>query len=131
MKTLLLLLGSLFLINEATCQVDDRLSRLSNDSIKYDIVRVSPKFIGINKVTAPQTLVGVNIKEDELTLLKKVKRHDWLTALNDPKRDWAANLVLYALYKKDATIFTVRKNREDWVGTAKSKDIDFWKKKLK
>lgn len=49
-----------------------------------------------------------------------------LNMLQDGGTDWAANLVLYAKYKKDAQSFLIDETRKDWVLRKRSDDIDFW-----
>jgi len=48
--------------------------------------------------------------------------------LNNPKYDWATNLVLYSLYDIDANMFFAFDivTREDWIGYFRDKDIAMW-----
>ncbi len=130
-KIALLAITILYLINMAICQSDKLFAHLSNDSVKFKILRVSLNFIGNGKVTSPQNLIKVAITSVDSKLLQKMKRSDWIKALSDPQTDWAANLLLYDMYKKDATTFIVTKNREEWIVSNMESDIEYWKKKLK
>ena len=62
--------------------------------------------------------------------LKKVKINDWMVLLESKNTDWAANLYLYSLFKRDATQFEVVKTKEEWRNCCKEKDLEFWKKNL-
>lgn len=105
--------------------------RLNNSSIKFQVYRASLYVIGENKVTDPKFLITVTKKGSDAKTLKAISREDWLAALNNPKCDWAANLLLYEMYKKDATIFEVVKAREQWLNGYKQTDVEFWQKELK
>ena len=112
----------------AICQSDKLFAHLSNDSVRLKILRVSPNFIDNGKVSTPKNLIKVTITSVDSKGLKKMKRSDWIKALNDPQTDWAANLLLYDMYRKDATTFIVTKKREEWVISNKESDIEYWKK---
>jgi len=105
--------------------------RLNNNSIKFQVYRASLYVIGENKVTDPKFLIVVTKKTSDVKKLKEISREDWLAALNNPKYDWAANLLLYEMYKKDATAFEVVKTREQWLDGHKKTDVEFWQNELK
>ncbi|MDJ1495241.1 hypothetical protein QNI19_20040 [Cytophagaceae bacterium DM2B3-1] len=118
-------------MNKAFCQTLDLLTRLCNDSIQYTVTRISPKYVGVDRLSSPKNIISVEIGDEDMKLLKSIKRDEWITALHDTKKDWAANLLLYTLYEKDATTFIIIKTREKWVNTYKEEDIKFWEKILK
>jgi hypothetical protein len=50
----------------------------------------------------------------------------WLRHLSAVKSDWATNLILYYLFKKDAAAFvSIHKKRQQWL-KLKQDDIDYW-----
>ncbi len=52
--------------------------------------------------------------------------------LNDSKTDWAANIILYSLYKRSAGVFRAAiKSREMWIDGYREKDIAYWQSFLK
>ncbi|HKO82116.1 MAG TPA: hypothetical protein VJU78_17030 [Chitinophagaceae bacterium] len=123
----------IFFINEyyRTFSIHGIFLSLNNNSIKFQVYRASLYVIGENKVTDPKFLITITKKSSDAKTLKSISREDWLAALNNPKCDWAANLLLYEMYKKDATTFEVVKTREQWLNGYKQTDIEFWQKELK
>ena len=105
--------------------------RLNNNSVRFQVYRASLNIIDENKVTDPKLLITVTKSASDTKTISGVSREDWLAALSNPKYDWAANLLLYELYKKDATVFEVVKTRKQWLNGYKDVDIEFWKKELK
>jgi len=122
---------SLFLTNKVMCQVSTSSAHLNNDSIKFEIYRTSSKFVGTGKIIPSKTIIKVVITDTMRKEIKKWRYSDWIKLLSATQTDWAANLMLYDIYEKDATVFKVIKTRDDWEGSYKKKDIDFWKKRLK
>lgn len=52
-----------------------------------------------------------------------------LRKLSDTTTDWAANLILYSKYHKDA-IPLMHSDRETWIRIHKEEDVAYWKQKL-
>ena len=102
----------------------------NNDSIHYDITFLTPTASSYKKDPIIKRYVTLEItKETKAHLLKKDSVF-WISHLSNDQTDWATNLVLYFLYKKDATIlFYLFSDRKKWV-KYKNTDIDYWKKFL-
>lgn len=104
---------------------------LNNDSIKFSLYNVS-LIMHPNWVIEPSKLcVKVALDDDTRKELIKFKYNQWMELLANPRTDWAANIVLYDLFKIDATEYIVIKNRADWIRTIKKRDTAFWKLNLK
>ena len=114
----------------AFSQAGQLFDHIDNSSIKFNLVRQSPEFIDKNKVTTPKTLVRIKISALDSQIIRRMKPDDWIRELNNPKNDWAANLMLYAIYEKDAVQFKVIHIRDEWINTYKASDMEYWKKKL-
>ena len=64
----------------------------------------------------------------ERRIIKSINKEEWIKLLLNNKTDWAANLILYDLYKKNAVVFnTVIKSRKDWINVSKDTDVSYWK----
>jgi hypothetical protein len=108
-------------------------SFIKNDSIKYSFAYVSMKMNFTKKTFIPSKHI-IEIKLDTLEedIVQKIKKDEWLTLLSDTTTDWAANLLLYYLHRRDAVQYYVNiKNREYWVLlNQKRKEIRYWQKYL-
>jgi hypothetical protein len=103
-----------------------------NSSIKFVVVRKSSELTSDSTFIPVTYLIKTNISNKERELVKKINKKRWIKFLTNEKTDWAANLILYDINKKDAISYaSVIKNREDWLIVGKSKDLEYWEKKLK
>jgi len=104
-----------------------------NDSIKYTFGYVGMKFLGNGKAIPFKYLLNVDLDSTQKSKLKKIHKLTWLNLLMNKKTDWASNLLLYYLYKKDAIEFVaVIKNRKDWILTEKNKkNLKHWSRIMK
>lgn len=118
---------SLFLSLKSKCQKFE----ISNKHIKYEIVSVGSKLIN-NRLSPSKYLIEVNIPESKKKTIRRLDKKKWLSLLNNNKTDWAANLLLYEFYKKDAVLYIdIITSKTKWVALQKKKDVTYWKKKLR
>ena len=107
-------------------QDTNTLSFISNSKIKYEIV------LAACDTCVPIRNIGYRINlvmtAKQKTIIKKINSKLWLELLDNPKKDFAANIILYYLYKKDAIIFFEYKDIYDWKHVRKQKDVRYWKK---
>ncbi len=111
---------------DSTCII-----KLSNAKITFTLLRYGMDF---TETTPPKAEVVIKTSVKSTALWKQLKvlsPSQWQCLLDNPKTDWAANLILYQLYEKDAILYKKIKNRNDWLKTKKDEDIAYWKKKLK
>lgn len=71
-----------------------------------------------------------NITEIEKEKFKKIPFEMWLQLLEDENTDWAANLILYDIYERDAALLARRDDKNRWREYMKYEDIDYWKEIL-
>lgn len=125
--TSIILLATLYSVDG---QVSGLPSRFTNDSTMFTTWSVQPDWEK-DKLYS-ETIVQVkSLDSTDWNKIKLLDRTSWLALLNDPKVDWVANLALYELYRKDASIFRVIKTRNDWITSRRKDDIAYWEKKLK
>jgi hypothetical protein len=120
-----------FATSSVLCQSSVNYSCLYNDSLKYNLFRPNLKLVDSNVVEISPTRVEVVLRNADRKKLENLKRSEWIKLLSDEKTDWAANIFLYDITKKDASTFEVVQNKEAWRKCCKANDLDFWKKTLK
>lgn len=113
-------------------KVDEFIDGLSNDNLKYEMAKVGTSELKSgNKIALPKTVVVVK-SVDVKSVLSKYKKSALLkrliAALDDPNKDWYANILLYAITERDATSLVVIEGRADWVNSNKEKDVEYWSK---
>ena len=138
MKRFGLLLIGVLLVITTNCnnqQLNNRyssnnLSFIKNDKLHYNILLVACDTCVpiINKGYR----VRVKLTDKQKSIVKKIKKEMWRHLLSDKKTDFAANLILYDIYDKDAILlFGLGNNIRDWRKNLKRDDTSFWLKKLK
>ena len=99
---------------------------ITNNKIKYEIVLVAcDTCVPIRNIGYRINLV---MTARQKAIIEKINDETWLKLLENPSKDFAANIILYSLYKKDAIIFFEYKDVYDWKRARKQKDARYWKK---
>ena len=105
------------------------INGLSNQDLKYEISKVGVATINDNKLTVPKMLVmikSINVN----SLAKKYKKENLIrhliTVLNDPDKDWYANVLLYAITQKEASPLLAVENRDEWIIAGREQDLKYW-----
>ena len=62
---------------------------------------------------------------------KQDSRRAWLSLLNDETTDYAANILLYYIYNRDAIVLLYNRSIREWRAAMKEDDILYWEQKLK
>ncbi len=126
MKAFLIVL--LFNHLQSFSQVDslDR-TLFNNDSIRYMVVRVAEKINSSSPAKITMRYIDIEIPRHLRKYLLTLKMDFWLQRLSNENSDWATNLVLYNLYKRDAILLAVvYTNRNKWL-KGKNEDVEYWK----
>jgi hypothetical protein len=101
--------------------------KIDNNSIKYRISRISMQLINDSQAVAAKYIIRVQMSTKDKNEIKKWGKNKWEELLQDKKTDWAANLILYDKYERDAILFnSVIKSRKDWLLTERQKDLNYW-----
>ncbi len=107
-------------------QGTNTLSFITNNKIKYEIVLVAcDTCVPIRNIGYRINLV---MTARQKAIIEKINDETWLKLLENPSKDFAADIILYSLYKKDAIIFFEYKDVYDWKRARKQKDARYWKK---
>jgi hypothetical protein len=101
--------------------------KLNNDKITFTLARYGMDFTE-KKPPKAEIIVQTSVKSAALwKRLKSLPASEWLCLLSNQKTDWAANLLLYQLYEKDAILYKKIRKREDWIKSMRIRDIEYWK----
>ena len=98
---------------------------ISNNKVKYTIGLISCD--SCFPVMSIGYRISTNLTENQIKLASMLTFNDWLLLLNNKKSDWAANLVLYQIFDKDAIPLYHIGNRARWLKYLKKEDLAFWK----
>ncbi len=116
---------------EFISQSSDLLQLIRNEDLKFTIWYISPVFNDSEIIVEPNIVIHVSLPQSIKRQLVNISRKEWISLLENKKSDWAANLILYEIYEKNALLFEYVKKRENWVGVHQREDIEYWKQKLK
>lgn len=109
--------------------ITNELSFINNRRINFSIKKVAcdrcfPIFdIGYR--------VSVKLTPKQDSIIVRMKRREWLSLLNDETTDYAANILLYYIYNRDAIVLLYNRSIKDWRDGMKEDDILYWEKRLK
>lgn len=104
---------------------------VKNENLRFTIWNISPVFNDSEIIVEPNIVVHVSIPDSIKRRFKNISVNEWINLLENIESDWAANLILYEIYEKNALVFEFVKKREDWVRMYRKEDIEYWKQKLK
>ena len=109
--------------------ITNELSFINNRRINFSIKKVAcdtcfPIFdVGYR--------VSVKLTPKQERLIVRMKRGEWLSLLNDETTDYAANILLYYIYNRDAIVLLYNRSIREWRAAMKEDDILYWEQKLK
>lgn len=105
---------------------------INNITAKFTVLRTSLQLLDSTRISPPRYMIDVKLSESEKKQLKALSKSFWIDCLQNTKTDWAANLLLYDLYEKDAIFYWNKiKTRSDWILIGKIEDLAYWSNKLK
>lgn len=101
---------------------------INNDSIRFGVGLVRSEMQPNGTYSDPKFVVNIKLDEKKRKQIKLISKENWLTLLLNNNTDWAANLLLYYLYSKNAIKFTnTIKSKEKWKELGQqSQDIEYW-----
>jgi len=105
------------------------LTFISNEKLQHSIVLMSCDTCVPIRNIGYRVIVQLSKKEEEA--IKKITPNTWIELLNNNNSDWAANLILYSLYDKNAILLSRNDDKESWDKYLKKEDLDFWNNKFK
>jgi len=105
-----------------------------NEDIVFHIgISTDPPIVKDDKIYSGGWNYRVTVENITKTKKEKFKRiplKTWLQLLEDENTDWAANLILYDIYERDAALLARRVDQNRWREYMKYEDIDYWKEEL-
>ena len=113
---------------EANCRAQSKWTFISNETLKHSIGLVACD--SCVPIRNKGYRVIVHLTAEERQEIKSIDCREWMSLLNDTTSDYAANLILYSIYDKDAHLLSRRDSREIWIKYSKVDDLAFRRKKL-
>jgi hypothetical protein len=78
-------------------------------------------------VVLAKYIVVPKLRKGLLRKTSRMKKAEWMELIKDSTTDWAANLCLYALYKKDASqLVDIPDPVQYWRSCCKEADQTYW-----
>jgi hypothetical protein len=115
-----------------TVKGQKKIAFIKNETIKFQVLRKSMEFIDTNNIVPSKYLIRVDLNEKQQKEVKILTKEDWMKLLKGIHTDWAANLILYYMYERDAFLYySFINNKERWRLTEKKNDIQYWSEHLK
>ncbi len=102
---------------------------IDNRTIKYNITLVACDTCAPIHDIGYRVRISLSAKED--SIIKLINKRQWLSMLNDKKTDFAANLLLYRLYEREAIVLLHYNNAPEWRQAMKENDLHYWQQTLK
>lgn len=126
MKLKLLILVCVLFIKQVNGQTNNVNKYMNNDSIKFDLLMTMPDFEN-GVYYSDYALVVNNLDSAGKAIVQSFSKDQWMAFLKNNKSDWAANIILYSIYKKSAGIFRVAvKSRDSWIENSREADLVYW-----
>jgi len=125
-KSLIILLFLYFICIDSFSQID---SIINNRNISYGQIITRTRRLDSNRIEPSKTFIVLNISPSVREAINKFTYEHWMKLLCDTTTDFAANICLYNMFRKDAFSFDLWETREKWVegGGFKNYDINYWK----
>lgn len=99
------------------------ISFINNRDIHFDILNVAcDSCFPIHDIGYR---VCVKLSADEDSLIRTIKKEQWMQLLQNSATDYAANALLYSLYNRDAIVLLAHRDIEDWRMSMKEDDINY------
>ena len=102
---------------------------IDNRTIKYNITLVACDTCAPIHDIGYRVQISLSAKED--SIIKHINKRQWLSMHNDKKTDFAANLLLYRLYEREAIVLLHYNNAPEWRQAMKENDLHYWQQTLK
>lgn len=109
--------------------IKDLVKSLSNDKLVFEVAKVGASRVTANTIELPKNFVVIKSYDVDALLAKVTKIKlikSLIPMLTDTTKDWYANVLLYQITGRDATLLIVIENREAWVTRNRKKDIEYW-----
>lgn len=113
----------------ASAKAPSDVSFIDNRTIKYKIMKVACDTCAPIRDIGYRVRIRLSVRED--SLIRHISKGQWLSMLSSKQTDFAANLLLYRLYERDALVLLYVKNASDWRLSMKADDLHYWQQTLK
>ena len=130
MKKVISFISLLFILYAKIYAQADSVNQniFNNDSIRYDIAFHTPYMNEMKKNEQAHWRVRIDLSKNQQDFLRSKDSSFWLDHLRNDSPDWATNLLLYCICKKEANMLAyVYNTRKKWM-QMKRIEIADWQK---
>lgn len=116
----------------AQCDFKAINNQLSNDSVKFQIMKTGGANIQNETIKLPQIKIKITSPVIKIAGVcdSALLINSLIPLLNDKNKDWCAVIFLYFLSGKDASQFIGLRDINEWRKLYKKRDIKYWNKYL-
>lgn len=75
--------------------------------------------------------VLISLPAGQDSVISHISKTQWLNMLGSERTDFAANLLLYRLYEREAIVLLHYNNAPEWRQAMKEDDLHYWQQTLK
>src|SRR5574344_417424 len=104
-------------------------SFIKNEELKFSIKKVACDTCFPIRDIGYRVRVHLSSKQD--SVIRNMSKVQWMLKLHDCNTDFAANILLYYLYDRDAFVLLYNSEIQDWRRAMKEDDIHYWEKVVK
>lgn len=104
-------------------------SFIKNEELKFSIKKVACDTCFPIRDIGYRVRVYLSSKQD--SVIRNMSKVQWMLKLHDCDTDFAANILLYYLYDRDAFVLLYNSEIQDWRRAMKEDDIHYWEKVVK
>lgn len=104
-------------------------SFIKNEELKFSIKKVACDTCFPIRDIGYRVRVHLSSKQD--SVIRNMSKVQWMLKLHDCDTDFAANILLYYLYDRDAFVLLYNSEIQDWRRAMKEDDIHYWEKVVK
>ena len=104
-------------------------SFIKNEELKFSIKKVACDTCFPIRDIGYRVMVHLSSKQD--SVIRNMSKVQWMLKLHDCDTDFAANILLYYLYDRDAFVLLYNSEIQDWRRAMKEDDIHYWEKVVK
>jgi hypothetical protein len=96
---------SLLFFAQGNVKGQNKMTFIKNETIKFQVLRKRMEFIDSNNIVPSKFLIRVDLNDKQQKKVKTLAKEGWMKLLKDIHINWAANLILYNMYERDAFLF--------------------------
>lgn len=107
---------------------NEKFDFIDNNRLKYSFGLFScDTCVPISNI-GYRVILSLSLKQE--ASVKQIDFKLWIKLLNNPKKDWAANIILYWIFDRDCYLIQRIHNKNKWRKYLKNDEIEYWSAKF-